>query len=142
QIAHLESSAVMHPVGGEPTIRAAHHSTSVDHLDHQLLEKVYQHRDHADATQVQTNRHTIRLHQGPSLLGDMNITEYRGALTLNLAFSPDSGSPLHRAVSEMIGQTLVESSKSDGGPDASGADDGEVPHPLSMSVSGGLLTVG
>src|SRR5690554_2552236 len=99
QIAHLESSAVMHPVGGEPTIRAAHHSTSVDHLDHQLLEKVHQHRDHADATQVQTNRHTIRLHQGPSLLGDMNITEYRGALTLNLAFSPDSGSPLHRAVS-------------------------------------------
>src|SRR5690606_11625294 len=43
---------------------------------------------------------------------------------------------------EMIGQTLVESSKSDGGPDAAGADDGEVPHPLSMSVSGGLLTVG
>src|SRR5690606_2213586 len=43
---------------------------------------------------------------------------------------------------EVIGQTLVESSKSDGGPDAAGANDGEVPHPLSMSVSGGLLTVG
>lgn len=31
--------------------------------------------DHADATQMQTNRHTI----GPFLSATLNITEYRGA---------------------------------------------------------------
>src|SRR5690606_11154526 len=94
-----EAARVVNPGSLEPTMPAANHSTRVGDLDHQLLDHVHQHRYHADATQMQTNRHTIRLHQGPSLLGDFDITEYRGALTLNLASSMPDGSPAHRAVS-------------------------------------------
>src|SRR5690606_5162826 len=37
------------------------------HLDHQLLHQIHHNCDHADATQMQTNRHSIGLHQGPFL---------------------------------------------------------------------------
>ena len=40
------------------------------------------------------------------MLGDVNITEYRGALTLTLASSALDGSPAHRAVSRSQGETF------------------------------------
>src|SRR3990172_12845918 len=89
----------MHPRSLEPTMRAADHPSRVRDLDHQLLDQVHHHRDYADSPQMEADGHSIRCHQGPSLLGDTNITEYRGALTLNLALPPTCGSPTHRAVS-------------------------------------------
>src|SRR5690606_11799357 len=45
--------------------------------------------------------------RAPSLLGDFDITEYRGALTLTLALPQVSASPTQRAVSERDTPTLV-----------------------------------
>src|SRR5690606_38693504 len=53
-------------------------------LHHQTLHHIHQHCNHTDATQMQTNGHTIGFHQGPSC-SMTYITEYRGALTLTLA---------------------------------------------------------
>jgi hypothetical protein len=57
----------MHPGGLEPAIRAADHPTNIDDLHHQFLDQIHDHGDHADTTQVKTDRHTIGLHQGPFL---------------------------------------------------------------------------
>jgi hypothetical protein len=40
----------------------------------------------------------------PFLLGDFDITEYRGALTLNLAITARERLPTHRAVSTLTGR--------------------------------------
>ncbi len=98
KIHHLEPPAVMHPMSLEPTMRAANHPTNIGHLHHQLLDHIHQHRHHTDAAQMKTDSHSIRCHQGPSFSATY-ITEYRGALTLNLALPPTCSSPPQRGVS-------------------------------------------
>jgi hypothetical protein len=67
QIPHPKPTRIVDPSRLEPAMRAAHHPPSVDDLDHQPLYQIHQHRHHPDATQMQTDRHTIGLHQGPFL---------------------------------------------------------------------------
>jgi hypothetical protein len=48
-------------------MRAADHPADIGDLDHQLLDQIHQHPNHTDATQMETNGHTIWTHQGPFL---------------------------------------------------------------------------
>src|SRR5690606_26653188 len=66
-IPNPETAGVVDPGRLEPAPRTTDYPTSVGHLDHQLLRLIHHSCDHADATQMQTNGHSIGLHQGPFL---------------------------------------------------------------------------
>jgi hypothetical protein len=61
--------------GLKPTIRTADHPADIGHLDHKTLNQINHHTDHPHSPQMQTDGHTIGLHQGPFTLGDGYITE-------------------------------------------------------------------
>jgi hypothetical protein len=65
QITHPDTTMIMHPAGLESAVRATDHPTDIGHLDHQPLHQVDHNGDHPDTPQMQTNGHTIGLHQGP-----------------------------------------------------------------------------